>query len=783
MSDSPNQFSQQFAKTQSELGDAHHAIRQILEKHKDLAEESISKIHKLRSRDLTIAYLQNEIAKLRHGYNHLEQTIAHLHKRLKNPSCPDNPPELETLRTGWVDIDRSEEPFFGKLDVPDSSLLIADDQVIRVGGWCLDRKGRAAEHVWVRRGDVQTPCKLGWPRPDVKEEFASLFQADLNCGFNVLFAADKGVNEIEILAQFPESDEVFTMFKRAIVRIGKAEKGQLEQDYRSWVQLHDTISAELEAQMAEVIRTWTSRPRISILLPTYNTDARLLCEAIESVRKQIYSNWELCIADDASPAPHVRKILEDYARKDARIKVVIREHNGHISAATNSALELATGDYCALLDHDDILPRHALFHVAELIVHDPETTLIFSDEDKIDEDGIRFDPYFKSDWNLELFLSHNCVSHLGVYKTAILREIHGFQEDLFGSQDWDLAFRFIAHAGESGIRHIPKILYHWRYLDSSTAKSIDCKPYAIEAGKRAIEGYLRNKGVEATVRQGFWGGAFQVKYHLKSACKASLVLFGDAESLSMAAATIMAATDYPYFELLCGVNGERNDIGFPADERIRVFPVQSANQSNAYQILSERATGDVLVFLDASCQFPHSAWLEELVSHAMLSHIGAVGPWLVSSDGRTVGNGIVFGERLKTWTPAFKGLPIRDIGHMGRAHLAQRYSALRGECLATRREIFRSVGGFDPDRFPNAIWAMDYCLTIQKTAGLHALFTPNVQVLLAAESQALFEHSGKEYNRFVEKWQDQFERDPYFNPNLNPNDPRFFMQWPKRGNV
>ncbi|WP_069866862.1 glycosyltransferase family 2 protein [Pseudomonas citronellolis] len=228
--------------------------------------------------------------------------------------------------------------------------------------------------------------------------------------------------------------------------------------------------------MRTAVAGFARRPLISIVVPTYNSDIALLHEMIESVRAQIYPQWELCIADDASTIEAVRTTLADYASRDARIKVVLRDRNGHIAEASNSALACASGEYVALLDHDDILPEHALYMVVKAINEHPGARLFYSDEDKLTPDGRRIAPYFKSDWNPELFLTQNLFSHLGVYETALVREVGGFRKGFEGSQDHDLALRCIEKAGHSAVHHIPHILYHWRVVPGSTAASAQKSP-------------------------------------------------------------------------------------------------------------------------------------------------------------------------------------------------------------------------------------------------------------------------------------------------------------------
>ena len=249
-------------------------------------------------------------------------------------------------------------------------------------------------------------------------------------------------------------------------------------NYSKWTRRFDTLTDEIRAKMRRIADGFAYKPLISVVMPCYNPKPEWLREAIESVRRQIYPHWELCIADDASTDPTIRSIMEDYSRRDARIRVVFRSINGHISAASNSALALAAGEYVALLDHDDILAEQALFWVAEAINRHPDAGLIYSDEDKITESGIRRDPNFKCDWNYDLFLSQNMICHLGVYKAWLLCKIGGFREELEGAQDYDLALRFIEQLYPSQIVHIPRVLYHWRVHQNSAAQNANAKPYA-----------------------------------------------------------------------------------------------------------------------------------------------------------------------------------------------------------------------------------------------------------------------------------------------------------------
>ena len=282
--------------------------------------------------------------------------------------------------------------------------------------------------------------------------------------------------------------------------------------YPEWTRRYNTLSDSHRLMMKNQIDQMAMKPLISIVMPTYNSNIDWLSQAIESVQKQAYPHWELCIADDASTNPKVRNFLKDTADQDQRIKLVFREKNGHISAASNSALELAQGEWIALLDHDDLLTEDALFFVAKAITENASAALIYSDEDKIDINNVRSGPYFKPDWNYELFLSHNLITHLGVYKKEIVEKIGGFREGFEGAQDYDLALRFIDCIEPPQIIHIPKVLYHWRMHDESTAKSSKAKPYAMLAGERAINDRFKRLNIDAKAEYVNFG--YKVTYSL-----------------------------------------------------------------------------------------------------------------------------------------------------------------------------------------------------------------------------------------------------------------------------
>ncbi|MCK5872850.1 MAG: glycosyltransferase, partial [Methylococcales bacterium] len=332
-------------------------------------------------------------------------------------------------------------------------------------------------------------------------------------------------------------------------------------DYSAWVAHYDTLDDAQRNTIRARIQDFSWKPLISMVMPTYNSPLEYLEQAIISVQNQLYPHWELCIADDASTITELKTLLQSYAEKDARIKVIFRTENKHISTASNTALKLATGEFIALMDHDDLIPEHALFWVADTLNKKPDTALIYSDEDKLsEEDGRRQDPYFKSDWNPELFLAQNMISHLGVYKTEIINEIGGFRVGFEGSQDYDLAFRFIEKINPAQIVHIPKVLYHWRILEGSVAKNIDTKPYASIAAEKAVNEHFQRCGIHARAKRAEYGHRIYFELPNKEPLVSIIIPTRNAKALVKTCIdSLYALTTYENFEVLLVDNGSNEE--------------------------------------------------------------------------------------------------------------------------------------------------------------------------------------------------------------------------------
>jgi O-antigen biosynthesis protein len=538
--------------------------------------------------------------------------------------------------------------------------------------------------------------------------------------------------------------------------------------YRRWVARHDTLRDDDCAAIRMHVLAMTSRPLISVLVPTYNTQERWLRRAIESVREQLYPHWELCIADDASTASGVRRVMEEYSRLDPRIRVVFRDVNGHICAASNSALEIATGDFIALLDHDDELPRHALYMVAAALNDKPRLDLIYSDEDKIDEAGRRFAPYFKPDWNPALLTAQNVVSHLGVYRTSLVRSLGGFREGYEGSQDWDLALRVSEVIASSHIRHIPHILYHWRATVGSTSVSTEGKPYALQSAAKALRNHLERTGCEGSISDTA-SGYFRIRPKTPEPPPwVSIVILARSgvTRLRRCIASLREGTRYPNIELLVVNNSDDTDmqlyLGQIAAEGVaQVLKAdRDLNVAARINFAVKIARGGYVCLMDSGIEAISADWLEEMVAHAARRGTGAVGAKLYDPDDNIQHAGLILGMG-HVCGPIYSGMPRSSGGYMKRLLLLQNMSAVTSACMLVRKEVYEEIGGLDEDHLTHAYSTVDFCLRLLEH-GYRNLWTPYAELY----SDRLPERGldGAAYMRA--RWDHMLRCDPAHNPNL-----------------
>jgi len=568
-------------------------------------------------------------------------------------------------------------------------------------------------------------------------------------------------------------------------------------DYSEWLSRYGIIDDRKREVIKRRILTLSKAPLISVLMPVYNPPIDMLEEAIKSVQQQLYQNWELCIADDASTDMRVSSLLQSYAELDCRIKVVLRKNNGHISAASNSALEIANGEFVALLDHDDLLSEDALFWVIDAITSNPNAGLIYSDEDKIDEFGKRYDPYFKSDWNPDLFLSHNMICHLGVYRTHLVRQLGGFRKGFEGAQDYDLALRCVEQLKSDQIIHIPRVIYHWRAHAESTAKAFEVKDYALSAGELALNDHFVRTGVSAKAETLSFG-MYRARYEIPVCQPLVSLIIPTRNKLNLikqCIESIVEKTTYKNYEILI-VDNNSNDpevleyfSNLTEDLRIRIvrddrpFNYSALNNSAVLQ-----ARGEYIGLINNDIEVISSEWLEEMISFAIQPNVGAVGARLWYPNERLQHGGCITGIGGVAGH-SHKNIARGDFGYFSRAQLIQTLSALTAACLIIKKNIYQEVGGLDEVNLKVAFNDIDFCLRVRE-AGYRNIWTPYAELYHHESATRGYEDTQEKKLRFMKevlymktRWKHVLNYDPAYSPNLTLDREDFSYAWPPRVNL
>ncbi len=596
--------------------------------------------------------------------------------------------------------------------------------------------------------------------------------------------------------------KVQTKLNPAVALVTPADIAPEQLAYQHWMGIHAPRAADLR-RMADTIPTFRYQPTISIVMPVYNTPEKFLRDAIQSVLNQAYPYWELCIADDASTADYIKPLLEEYAAKDARIKLHFRSENGHISRASNSAIDLATGDYIALLDHDDLITPDALYEVMLTINQYPDADMIYSDEDKADENNNIMHPFFKPDWCPDSFLTRMYTCHFGVYRRSIIDEIGGFRVGYEGSQDYDLVLRFTEKTDK--IYHISKILYHWRIHAESTASGgKTVKTYAYDAAKKAITEAIYRRGEPGRVLDvpGFLG-SYTVRYEIKDYKRVSIIIPTRdlAKLLDQCLESIFTQTTYPNYEVVVVDNGS---VEPETAELFARWKQQEPDRFKCYRYDVpfnypkinnygvEQATGEYLLFLNNDTKVITPDWLEAMVEHVQRSSIGAVGALLLYGDDLIQHAGVVMGIGGIAGH-SHRMFPKDTPGYVCQVKTVNNYSVVTGACLMCRRDVFEEVGGLD-ETLAVAYNDVDFCLKIADR-GYRNLYIPHV-VLYHYESRSRgyedtpekLERLAREGDIIRSRWQKYIDRDPCYNIHLtkdlenysiNLNQPQFQISWNK----
>ncbi|HEY7327089.1 MAG TPA: glycosyltransferase [Gemmataceae bacterium] len=545
-------------------------------------------------------------------------------------------------------------------------------------------------------------------------------------------------------------------------------------EYEEWIEL---VEPRELAEAGHHANSLGYRPLISIIMPVYNVDRSLLQRAVQSVKEQLYDNWELCVCDDGSTNPDVRPTLLEIAGHDPRIKVVFSEKNGGIAVASNRALDLATGSFVALLDNDDELAPHALYQVAKLLNINADADVIYSDEDKMEMSGRRYDPFLKPDWSPDLLRSCNYLCHLTVLRTCRVREVGGFRPGFEGSQDYDLFLRVTERTQK--IHHIPKVLYHWRACPGSTASTPAAKMNAHLAARLALKEHVERCGIAAKVTEGCSLGRWRIQYKIQGDPRVCIIVpsGGKVDLLDQCVHAVVGNTDYRNFEFLIIDNskGERVQSYFPTIAKLwphshyldrRGMPFNfSALNNQAVQLVQSPL---VLLLNDDTIPI-NAGWLEAMVEHAQRPEVGAVGCKLLYASGAIQHAGVVMGMS-DNCDHVFKYLP-GDPSHPGYfdlPHMIRNVSAVTGACLMTRREVFCEVRGFNEVQLPIAFQDIDLCLKI-RARGYLVIYTPHAQLFhLESQSKAEGEKTPEstEVSYMQHEWAEVIAHDPYYHPNL-----------------
>ena len=612
----------------------------------------------------------------------------------------------------------------------------------------------------------------------------------------------------------------FSTLKKVFKRIFKIKENRKtnQEAYQIWIKKNTPNEDELEKQKTT---KFTYAPKISVVVPMYNTDEKFFQDLIESLNNQTYANWELCLADGS---PKKNENLEKYYEKNKKIKYNFLGKNEGISENTNEAIKMATGDYVGFLDHDDILSEEALFQVVKVINQDLKTDFIYTDEDKIDENYERFEPYFKPDYSPETLECNNYITHFVVVKKEIIEKIGKLNSEFNGAQDFDFVLRATKVANK--IIHISKVLYHWRVHKNSTAYIADTKNYAFEAGKKVIEADLKREGKSATVEFGQEvPGIYKIKYEVIGNPKVSILIPNkdNIKLLKKCITSILKFTTYENYEInIIENNSEKKETFKYYEELVKNSKIKilNFNKHTVFDINGEKSLENKTLNKDLEknnieknienietkenelqkvSEFNYSAlinfgvknvdaefvlqlnndtklitkdWLEIFIGYAQNSEIGAVGARLYYEDKTIQHAGIIVGVSGIAGN-ALVNLPYGKHAYFGREAATRNVLAVTGACLFARRSLYYEVGFMDEKEFKVAFNDVDFCLKLYEN-GYRNVYNPYIELIhyesksrgyeISEEKEERFE---KEANNFKRKWSKYIKYDPYYNKNLS----------------
>lgn len=613
--------------------------------------------------------------------------------------------------------------------------------------------------------------------------FSLSFPAEEKEKYCLKIAAGREVKTFTVDSRFVSfSNFMMKLRRNALLRnikekIQKAGSGELT--YNDWYAKTKPSKEELAKQRALTITD--DMPMFSIVVPLYCTAEKYLCELIESVLRQTYGRFELCLADGSPEDRKTESIVHRYA--DPRIRYTFIGENRGISGNTNVALEMAGGDFIVLCDHDDLLPENALYEFAMTIMNDPETDCIYSDEDKIDQNGnVVFEPHFKPDFNIDMLRSNNYICHLFAVRKTLVDQYGGFDPSFDGSQDHDFIFRMTEQARH--VSHVPKILYHWRTIEGSTALNPESKMYAIEAGARAVRADYERTLPEVKIGEitkGAHYGLYHVHYLFDEYPPVSVIIPNKdhAEDLDKAIRSLFETGTWPNLEVIVVENNSMEAETFTYYEEIqKEYPQvrvvrypEGFNYSKINNFGVQYAKGEYLLFLNNDVEMIEPESIQEMMGYAQREDVGAVGCRLLYPDKTIQHAGVIIG--IGVADHAFKGTYSGDGTYFNRAMTPQDISAVTAAAMMTKKSVFTELGGFDEELAVN-FNDIDYCLKVGRS-GRKVVYNPYACFYHYESKSRGQDNTGEKNARymqeltlFTERWKEIFQNgDPYYSPNLS----------------
>ncbi|WP_159739467.1 glycosyltransferase [Vibrio atypicus] len=541
-------------------------------------------------------------------------------------------------------------------------------------------------------------------------------------------------------------------------------------DYQTWCEFN-TWNSE---------RYWSLKnrlagrelPKLSIVMPVYNPPMKFFRLALKTIEEQVYTNWELCIADDCSTDPNVREFLESYSRNNDKVKVHYREENGHISAATNSAASLVSGEFIVFMDQDDELTPDALAEIALYASENPEADVIYSDDDKNDPNGKRFAPQFKPDWSPELLLSYMYMCHIFCVRSSLYNEVGGTRVGYEGSQDYDLALRVTEKARSVG--HIPKVLYHWRVLPGSTASSGNEKHYSFVAGINAVQDALDRRGINAAAYQPEWAelagcGVYSHRFPDDGPSVAIIIPTKNQAEVTERLLTSLECTSYKNYRvyIINNESDEKSALELFSRTEHTVFNIPNREGRFSYAYVNNQAVDkvseDYVLFLNNDTEVISEEWLSQMVGYLQFEGVGAVGARLLYPDDTVQHAGVLHNLHHGLPGHSLKHKPHYDGGYMGFAKVLRNYSCVTAACLLMPRKLFNHIGQFDEENFAVAYNDVDLCYRILES-GQRVVYAPTAELYHHEGKSRGFKDNPREEVAFVDKYRDFKEQ--YYNPNL-----------------